>query len=75
MQRIEERTGKKNVVACDHKPYYRHKREEFLKLLKAGEKLNFLFVLLRKISLPITSIPDKVFTSNKDVCRMEYSRE
>ncbi|MFN0213292.1 MAG: methyltransferase domain-containing protein [Saprospiraceae bacterium] len=32
-KRIEERKGK-NVVAGDDEPYYRYKREEFLKLLK-----------------------------------------
>jgi ubiquinone/menaquinone biosynthesis C-methylase UbiE len=42
---------------------------------KEGEKLNFISEMLQKISLPITSIIDKVVKSNKDVCRIEFVRE
>lgn len=37
-ERIEERTDSENYVAGDDEPYYRYKREEFLKLLN---KVNF----------------------------------
>ncbi len=39
-----------------------------------GEPLNGLSIFLQRITLPITSKLDKIFTSNKDVCRMEFER-
>jgi len=42
---------------------------------KEGEKLNLISETLQKISLPITSVLDKLIKSKKDVCRMEFTRE
>lgn len=43
------------------------KREE-------GEPLNKISVLLQQLTLPITQIVDKIFTSKKDVARLEFHR-
>jgi ubiquinone/menaquinone biosynthesis C-methylase UbiE len=40
-----------------------------------GEPLNTTSTLLQKLSLPITRQLDKVFTSSKDVARLEYVKE
>ena len=42
---------------------------------KEGEKLTKFSLFLQKITLPISSILDKVFTSNKDLARLEFVRE
>lgn len=39
-----------------------------------GEPLNSISVLMQKLTLPVTSLMDKVFTSRKDVARLEFVR-
>lgn len=39
---------------------------------KEGEPLNKISELLQVMTLPITKIADKIFTSNKDIGRLEY---
>lgn len=41
---------------------------------KEGEPLNGISLLLQKLSLPVTKALDKVFTSKKDVARLEFIR-
>lgn len=41
---------------------------------KEGEPLNKLSETLQSSLLPITSKLDKILTSNKDICRLEYER-
>lgn len=42
---------------------------------KEGEPLNKLSNIIQLVSLPITKLLDKVFTSPKDVARLEFKRE
>lgn len=39
---------------------------------KEGEPLNKISTILQKVTLPITKVLDKVFSSHKDVARMEF---
>lgn len=39
-----------------------------------GEPLNGISVLLQNITLPVTKILDKIFTSSKDVTKLEYRK-
>jgi hypothetical protein len=39
-----------------------------------GEPLNKISVLLQRMSLPVTRILDQIFTSKKDIARMEFTR-
>jgi ubiquinone/menaquinone biosynthesis C-methylase UbiE len=39
-----------------------------------GEKLNGISEFLQSITLPVTSRLDKIFTSQKDVCRMSFKK-
>lgn len=41
---------------------------------KEGEPLNKLSVFLQSITLPLTSMFDKTFKSNKDICKLEFER-
>jgi hypothetical protein len=41
---------------------------------KEGEPLNGISNLLQNLSLPLTKILDKIFTSNKDVAKLEFER-
>lgn len=41
---------------------------------KEGEPLNKISVILQNVFLPFTAILDKIFTSQKDLCRIEFER-
>ncbi|MFN4123952.1 MAG: class I SAM-dependent methyltransferase [Flavobacteriales bacterium] len=41
---------------------------------KEGEPLNTISTLLQKLTLPVTRITDKIFTSSKDLARLEFKR-
>lgn len=41
---------------------------------KEGEPLTGISVLLQKISLPVTSFLDKIFRSDRDLCRIHFRR-
>jgi len=41
---------------------------------KEGEPLNKLSEFLQRLTLPLTSLLDKIFVSRKDVCKLEYVR-
>ncbi len=41
---------------------------------KEGEPLNGVSTVLQKISLPFTKVLDKVFTSEKDIAKLEFQR-
>ena len=40
-----------------------------------GEPLNRISTLLQKITLPVTKILDKIFSSKKDVARLEFIKK
>lgn len=40
-----------------------------------GEPLNFFSTLLQNVSLPITKVLDKIFSSKKDVARIEFVKK
>ncbi len=42
---------------------------------KEGEPLNKISIILQRITLPLTKILDKVFTSAKDIAKLEFKRE
>lgn len=42
---------------------------------KEGEPLTKLSVFLQKITLPVTSILDKIFKSDRDLCRIHFKRK
>ncbi len=41
---------------------------------KEGEPLNKISILLQKITLPLTKVLDKLFTSKKDVAKLEFKK-
>lgn len=45
------------------------------KTRKEGEPLNAISVFLQNVSIPITSILDKIFTSKKDIGRLIFKRQ
>lgn len=44
------------------------------KTRKEGEPLSSMSLFLQNLSLPVTKILDRVFTSSKDIARLEYSK-
>ena len=42
---------------------------------KEGEPLSHFSIFLQNITLPVTSVFDKIFPSRKDVCRMEFAKK
>lgn len=42
---------------------------------KEGEPLNKISIILQQITLPLTKVLDKVFTSERDIAKLEFRRE
>lgn len=42
---------------------------------KEGEPLNKMSIIIQKLTLPLTKVLDKVFTSEKDIAKLEFRKE